>query len=504
MRLFVLALALVPACGGPPDPPDRPTDEADTDADTDADSDADTDRDTGGHSARSGHSGASDGISATCARQADNALRVDCDVVVDPPGPISVTWTPAGGGDPRTMRWPEASGSRRVTLHRMVGETDHAYTFTAEATGARATGSFRSGPVPPTGQVGWSVTGAAPPADDVLFQVSCDGPAAVVLDPQGRVVWYQDLDQGLAPGPHKVNATNVATSGGVASILDQEAVRWFGWDGALRFEARRGVTLGFDDLVHHDVFERGGRLWVLSAGLWVDGGVDYIVDGLYVFDAGGALLADWSLLDVVTPTGGAPGGTPGYWSAQFPGADDWSHGNGIFVDERQDVLLSFFALDTVIRVAGDPTAAGFGELAAVVAGDPRSSPWPSDFTITDPSGLTDDLTFSHQHHPSSLPSGELQLFDNEAVGPSRVLRLALDPATGEAAITGSWPVGATCPFEGSAYVRSDGTLLATCASLGAFVVIDPGSGDTLGTMRPRCGGGRANSAVLARGVPVAL
>ncbi|MCB9697425.1 MAG: hypothetical protein H6738_11645, partial [Alphaproteobacteria bacterium] len=86
---------------------------------------------------------------------------------------------------------------------------------------------------------------------------------------------------------------------------------------------------------------------------------------------------------------------------------------------------------------------------------------------------------------------------------SRVLRLRLDASAGTAEVTGSWSLGVSCAFAGSAYVRPDGTLIATCAPSSAFYVIDPVSSDVLGTWRPRCVSG-ADRAMLARGIPVTL
>ncbi|MCA9489154.1 MAG: aryl-sulfate sulfotransferase [Myxococcales bacterium] len=499
----MLLAALLLACHPPRETVVSDAD-ADADVDTDADADADTDADVDTHSGPTVHSGLehsgvpSPSVSASCQVQPDNALRVDCHVEVQPPGPVEVSFQPSAGGAARIQRWDEV-GRADLTLWRMNGDTDHDYVFTALDSGAEASGTFRSGRIPAAFQVSMSVTGVVPPAGDLLFQADCDVPTAVVVDGEGRMVWYQDLTAGLPAGAYRVQATDVAGDGGVVSMLDRSLVRWFDWDGTLRLEAGAGITPGFDRAVHHDVAQRDGLLWVLTAEAWSDAVASWVVDGFYVLDTSGAVVADWNV-DALAPPSGP--GFAGYWGGQFAYAIDWTHENSVEVDENHDLLLSFLQVDTVIQVHGDPADPAFGQAVTTLVGDDATT-FVSDYTIADPHGLTSDLTFSHQHHPHWLPSGELQMFDNEEIGASRVLRLRLDASARTAEITGSWSLGVACAYAGSAYDRADGTLIATCAPSGTFSVIEPTSGDVLGTWRPRCVGG-GSRAMLARGIPVTL
>lgn len=101
-----------------------------------------------------------------------------------------------------------------------------------------------------------------------------------------------------------------------------------------------------------------------------------------------------------------------------------------------------------------------GVLTTTLVGEGATTFAP-DYAIVDPQGLTGDLTFSHQHHVQELPSGELQMFDNEEVGSSRVPRMRRDPLGGTD--------------------RPDGTLIAACptvsggsrATLGRGIPVSP-------------------------------
>jgi hypothetical protein len=441
-------------------------------------------------------------IEASCALQADNALRVDCDVALDPPGPIDVSFAPIAGGDARAMSWDDVATAHHVTLWRMYADTDYAYTFTARAGGATTSGAFTTGTVPLEEQVAVGITGGAPTAtDDVMFQMGCGVPFAVAIDPMGQEVWYQPLTADLA-GPHSVQGISFTPEQELVAVVDNERERKFGLDGALLMDAGPGVG-GLDKVVHHDAFGRDGLVWALNADSYQVNGGSYVLDGFYVLDASGAVVGEWELAPLVSPAGG--GGFPGYWGAEFPGAIDYSHANGLYVNENHDVFVSLFELDTVLEIRGDPASPDFGELVWSFAGD-AASPFASDFSIVDPGDLTSDLTFSHQHNPTFRPDGTFSLFDNETVGPSRALEFDLDDTAGTATITASLPLPATCPVEGANFLLDNGDDLVTCAMSRQLLELDHASGAVVRTISPSCPGmvGPFGGSILARGIPVRL
>jgi hypothetical protein len=441
-------------------------------------------------------------ITGGCELAPDNALRATCTFAVDPPGPIALTLTPEAGGGPVLVR--ELEGPGEIPVWRMTAETR--YEWVARSGDGELSGDFTTGSLPPQATLRVDPEGDPGP-DDVLFVVDCgevgqNEPTAVVVDPEGRVVWYQPLTADLPPGPHRAVGLEFSEEGTLLAVVDQDRVREYTLDGTLVKELIAGDQ-GSAEVLHHDVFRRDGRTFVLNARIQEVGGVDYIVDGLSGFEPDGTLFADWDLSEIATVSGEGGVGAV-YWTDLWPDAEDWSHANGLYVDADGDWIVSLHTFSTVLRIEGDPADPAFGTPVWVLDGS-GTSPWPSDFVVTDPDGLTDDEVFGHQHHPSLLPDGSMQLFDNgdQIVDPARVLRLGLDEGAGEAQIRGSWPLGEICPIEGSAYVLSDGTLLATCGLQASYSRIRPEDGDILGTTTAVCEGGTPLP-VLPRAIPIPL
>ncbi|MEQ1500764.1 MAG: aryl-sulfate sulfotransferase [Myxococcota bacterium] len=492
-RRWILAAALVAgACDGPrsdsgstpPDPSDSSTGATGATGDT--------------------GTGPPPPIAASCAIQPDNVLRADCTVTVDPPGPISLSFAPADGAAPARVVTDDAPvPTHTVHLWRMHGDTPYAFTAVATATGATVDGAFATPPVPIEDRPAFTVVAGGPSTatDDLMFQVECDQyPEAVVVDPSGELVWYQRLTGDL-DGSHDVLGVSFTDDRTVAAVLDRGRVRSFDLDGALRVDAVVGEEPGLDRLVHHDVYGRDGLLYVLNADLAPGYGGPYVVDGVYVLDPSGAVIGSWSLASVVEVTGGGPIDHDLYWESAFPGAIDWSHANSIQVDEAGDWTLSLSHLRSIVRVDGlrSPTP---GALRWILGGDPTNV-LPTDFAITDPDDRTDDETFAHQHHAVPLPDGRIRMLDNGLFGPSRILELRPDEATGTAAITGAWSIGVDCAYEGAVVELDNGHLLATCAPDRTIHEVDPVTGAVVRVVRVGCALGDGD-AVLARVFPVSL
>lgn len=436
-------------------------------------------------------------ITATCAPHDLNALRAVCEVTVDPPAPIEITFAPSAGGRPRTIVSAEPAASHRVTLHRMYPQTDYDWTVTAPG-GLDVQGTVATGTLPKGVRLVPTSSGATTSTQDVLLFVGCGTAYAVIVDPDGQVVWYQPVSSDL-PGSPPAHAVSWSDDGQVLVNVDNHRIRRYTLDGTLTLDAVQGVSPGFDHLVHHDLLGRDGWIWTVYAELYPSGGVDYVMDGIYALDETGAVVNDWSLAELhPNPIGGAAGG---YWEPLFPGAIDWSHANGVFVDDAHDMYVSFFNHNAVLKLRGDPLDARFGELVWALSSPP--SAMPSSFVVTDPDGLTTDLRFEHIHHAVVTESGDLQVYDNSIdVNGTRVLRFRPDPIAGQAPITASWPLGTGCPIAGSAYEMANGHLLATCATEGALYEIAPETSTVARTLTLACEStGRLG---FPRGIPIDL
>jgi hypothetical protein len=284
----------------------------------------------------------------------------------------------------------------------------------------------------------------------------------------------------------------------VLAALDRGRLREFSLAGELLLD------LETDRVVHHDVFRRDGRTFTLTAHLQEREGTTYIVDGVDAYDPDGSLVFRWDLSEVAEPAGSGGIGAI-YWAPMFAGAADWAHANGIHVAEDGDFVLSLHSFSAVVRFTGDPEDPAFGAPEWVLDGG-GGSPWPSTFAVVDPAGRTADDTYGHQHHPTLVGDGDLQIFDNgdEPSGEARGLRLALDEEAGTAEIVGSWPIPAICPIEGAVFAQSDGTLLLTCALRSTFYAVDPATAEILGSTTATCADRPTDLAVLPRAIPVDL
>ncbi len=418
-----------------------------------------------------------------CVLQDDNVLRANC--IFDPEigSPVSVTITrPDGTVQTFTSTEPV------VTLWDLIAETD--YPWVAEAGGASWSGTLTTGELSTNVAVGFVDEIGEPSWDHIAFPLSCGRPAHVgVMDRDGNLVWYQKIiaqsDLGESQSAEGFRFTDDQT---FLFLVGRTALREFDMTGRLLME---GVVGGrFDRPVHHDVHREGDWTYLLNAGTYDVDGTTYIMDGLYVLDRDGEIVADWALRDHVEPTGD---GLPGmFWGAFFNDAEDFSHGNGIWTT-GDDLILSFRGLSSLMAIGGDPLSPDFGQVRWVMDGD-GDLRLGSDFTMT--SSVTPTVGFQDQHAPNVGADGRLVLFDNRIIGggPSRAIRLSYDPQQGEADITDAWELNGHCAVQGSAYALPNGNVLATCAVNQTVLEFAPGRPDpvwraTIACLQPGLFGG---------------
>jgi hypothetical protein len=441
-------------------------------------------------------------LSGDCQLAADNTLRASCTFEADPPAPVTLTLTPEGGGDEIVRTSSGEQAERELALWRMRPETR--YRWLASAGEVELTGELETGAVPLPALVTTEQTGA-PPSGDTMFVLDCEQPVATVLDPEGQVVWYQELAAGLPAREdgrdHNSISLSFTEEGTALAIVDERLVREFAMDGRLLQEIPYGDDTTY--VMHHDVFRRNGRTFAVTARLQDVGDAQYIVDGVVAFESDGTLLYEWDVSQLAEPSGpGALGGV--YWGDRWPGALAWAHLNGLYVDTDGDLIVSLHGFSTVLRVEGDPDDPAFGTPVWSLA-PPETGPLEPDLVLTDPEGRTDDEIFGHQHHPHLLPDGTLQIFDNgEAVtDEARVLQLGLDLEAREAPVRGSFPLGTVCPIEGGAFVREGGQLVATCALRGTYYELAVEDGAVLGETRVTCASS-SGFTVIPRAIPVKI
>lgn len=429
---------------------------------------------------------------ADCA-QTDNPLRFLC--TLDVGVPAEALWTVYEG---ETAIRTFTSGSdthHEVALWGLPPETAlrwEAVTSSGTSSGT-ASGAVTTGALPASiAALSLQTTGLAEQADHFMVPYTCGGETGVVLlGTDGVVRWYE---------PVSVRPPNSGVFIPSAGITSAE---WLGNDEiVMTIDGERAARLtaggqwlydvdGFDRPLHHDLTAVGDYVYIINASQQGD----LVVDGMYVLDTTGAVVATWDLADHVTVTGPGSGG---FWSTVFPGASDFAHTNGLSADGPDHLLMSLRLFDAVVRLVADPADPSFGEIEWALTGNDNAIVQ-SDFV------WTDGGSFEGQHHPSPLGSdsatGGIAVFDNAPDNEdSRALFLDIDPVSGTVSERASWSVGRHCSIQGGAYELQGGGALATCQDISMVYEFVPDNPAPVWTGKLTCDGGSPGRIDRARPV----
>ena len=394
-----------------------------------------------------------EGVEASCELQADNNLRFDCTVTLSEEGALELIAFDEEGWT-RTFE-SESSGDHAVTMWGFLKQTK--YGWRAEVNGEIvASGSVTTKNTPSELRaIEFNAEGEDSSADGFLIPTGCPTDNfLVVVNPAGDVLWYEPLD-----GTIEVVQW---TDDGTFLMLAERAQIWELTPGGEEvFRVSRGSD--FDLPIHHDAFKRNGYVYALNGDAFEnDAGEEFVLDGFYVFDASGALVGEWSLSDHLgdIELSGEGAGMGGFWGHVFPGAIDFSHANGIYVDEEGDIYISFRWFDGVFRVEADPEESDFGEVRWRLLGSSDLG-IAGDFSMT--TAVGGEANLDGQHHPALTEDGSLTVYDNRhSPEATRTVRMELDESAGVATIVETHELPKTCDVQGGYYVLPDGGALATC------------------------------------------
>ena len=484
-------------CGGGTDTVHDADADADADSDTDADSDADADADADSDAdTDTGEPPPVEVLSAGCAIQPTNLLRADCTIELSGPS-SSVAVRRTGPEGTRDFPSGGEGASHVVGLYRMTADTDYGWEIVVDGAASGVTGSFRTDPLPPDLQLRPSVTDHGATVDTVFFPYSCDRNGYVTaVDRAGQVVWYDDLEARTGRHDPHLNNVQVTEDGSIITIAEREELVEVGFDGRTVRTWLRGVD--FELPIHHDLTRKNGRTYVHNAQVYTYPDGDKVIDGLYVFGVDGSLEAEWTLNGLFDPVG-YEHEEVFYWNTEYPGAEDVSHANGVFVGDDGRITMSFRHLNSVVQIEGvdDPA---FGEVVWWLAGLP-SAPVESDFTFTSSAGI-EPMNFGTQHYASFARDGSLMLFDNRPVpGESRALVMTLSGDTAD--LTAEYGMDEWCPVEGGVFELPSGNLVATCSPSRSIREFDRATGAVVWEFATHCAQPLRTTS-LWRGMPTSL
>jgi hypothetical protein len=390
-----------------------------------------------------------------------NSLRFDCTVQVSPPQPVEIAFGKEDGTGPvRVHRSDLVADSHLVPLYLMAPETD--YTVIARTVAdasVSVTDTVTTGSLPIGAEAVFTSEGTSTAPLLGMVSPCSDGAYVVIVNPHtGEVVWYQDFGFSVFGFVDAVSFTEDETllviADGILSERDLAGNELNSWVPGPERPYR----------MHHDVFRKDGRTYVLFSESVAVGELSYVLDGFYIFDETGAELARWHLIDHFVPTS--------HNGSMF--GDDYSHANAIWVDDDQNVLISFRHLSALAQVIGDPSAPDFGEITWRAAGIP--SDFGTDYTIL--SEVEGPADFERQHNAYWLAPGLLTLFDNRDTWEesSRLLEIRVDDVQREMVIEAAYHLPLHCDFQGGAWRTPAGHPLATCAPVREGFEFDPATG----------------------------
>ena len=434
-------------------------------------------------------------LDVSCAPQ--NALRFTCTVRPDAPGEaVLEAWPRDDPGVRRRFEGRVSGASGDLLVWGLKPETT--YSWRAESGGQWRIGELVTGGLPDDFTPRYEATGSDDQDVEALLAVSSCAPGWLhLLDADGDVIWYLDLRTVLDPvGGFTVAGAHRTEEGTVLAVLGRERIVEVNLGGEVLLDLRKGRD--FEHSVHHDLVRRDGVLYALYAEVVASGEYDYMVDGVYAWDADGVLIDEASLAGA-WPYAEAPWMVDeGYWTGRFPNVVDFTHANSLFVDAGGDLVLSLRHLHAVVGLAGGPGTPGFGDVQWTLVGDPTSPLGAGDFGWVGPA----PRNFSGQHDAQLLDATTLLMFDNRLVAdePGRVAELRLDWDAATVQVRESWSFERACPVQGVARrVGPRGHVVATCSSAGQVREFRPGSAEPVWEMEMSCGA--LPFASLPRAVP---
>jgi len=424
-------------------------------------------------SATSADTGVQPTLHADCQLDDDNGLRAWCDITVDPPQPVEVTFASVDGGPSRVHTSEASVGEHRVGLFIMRPETDYAWSARTMGSEASSTGTFTTGELPVEAQLIQSSQGLATHQRFLHASPCQDRGMVVVTDVDDGVVWYHAFP------PDKVVALQHTRDDTIITLVGSDILEidWMG---------QPVRTMSTQRLLHHDVYRADGGLTYALFKETQKGVPPFIVDGFVVLDSGGAELGVWRLADHYPP------------QARHPVHGlDVHHANSIHV-ENGVALVSVRHTSMIVAVAADPALPDFGTVLWSLHGKPNATRAPTEYALTASAGGS--ATFKEQHHAVMQPDGRLTLFDNRVAADQNSRGLVIRLDAGVADIEEVYELTRHCNYQGGMALGAAGNPVLNCADRGLAYEFDTKTAEITWQQDTACATG--TSGMIPRFVPV--
>lgn len=362
------------------------------------------------------------------------------------PGGAEAVVTPAAAFEGDSIARLDVLGMHLDTGYELVADLwDGADLETPADTAAFATGA-RPAWIPAITAVG---------TDTIPGLVALSLPDGVaIVDNQARLVWYRHFPTNQltsftahADGSYTLAAT--IGTGGEILVLDRAGR-----------EAGRIACVGRPTRFHDVLIVADGSRWMLCdetrvMDLSAEGGniaAEVLGAVIQHVSPAGTLLSEWNSFDHFAIT-------------DLPAADrmgpsvNFTHANGVALDEDGHLLLSFRSLSEVtsVDIATGAVRWRLGGLA-------------NQFTFqNDPKGF-----FERQHGARPAGPAQLQLLDNGLAAPSRMVRYLVNPATLTATMVWHFidAPGTFTLVGGATQALDEGRALVTFGQAGRVVEVD--------------------------------
>jgi hypothetical protein len=333
-------------------------------------------------------------------------------VTLSQPGEVEVEYSAAGTERLRITSSVPAS-QHAIVLPRLRERLSYAFRVRARlapgAAESRAEGSFATGELPDDIRaIGFTPSGTAS-APLHFFSMRSAFAGGLVVDAQGRVIWYARTPSAPLGATRRANGHWVLLFGGGVGA------------GLIEFSALGEVVHRLDasalpagQRIHHGVTAtpQDTLLFLTFDPRDIDGQVRN-GEALWEWNPRtGALAKRWSAFDFIDPR---------LESGERSVAEDWLHANSVSIGPRGNIVISLHYLDQVISLASDFSAIEWR------LGGARST-----FAF-DPAQAT-----SGQHSAYEVAPNRVLMFDNgfgraDGAKFSRAIEFALDPANGRLA-----------------------------------------------------------------------